>query len=67
MWLIGQSNETAVARIVPGHDLWVLLSDSITAGAGNLSSPDFLLYTAVVMAGIYYFFASRIIRLYRLH
>lgn len=67
MWLIGGADEAAVARTVPGEDLWVMLSDSIIIGAGNLSSPGFLLYTAGVMAVIYYFFASRIIRFYRLH
>jgi hypothetical protein len=63
-WQPSVENKDAVA---PGRELWILLSDNITAGAENLSSTTFLMYAAVAMGAVYAFSANRIIRLYKYH
>jgi hypothetical protein len=67
LWLLESPMEEAAVRIVPGQDLWMLLSAGITSGAENLSSPTFLLYTAAIMAMGHLYTANRIMRLYRRH
>lgn len=65
VWILYVAAETSGTAVLRG-DLWIMSSDSIIAGAESLSSPTVLAYVSMIMAGIYYFIGSRILRLYRL-
>lgn len=66
-WISGSPAEKESVSPVPGRDLWTFLSECITLGVERLTSPDILIYTAITMAMVYYYLASRSIRFFRLH
>lgn len=65
--ILRQSVPEAAASSASAQGLLIGLSEWISFGVERLVSPDYLIYTAIVMALVYYMFASRMIRVFRLY
>lgn len=65
--ILAQPVGTDQGTAMPGHEISLLFSEGITIGVQSVSSPVFLMYSAVIMGCVYLFLTRRIMRLYRLH
>lgn len=65
--ILSRPAQEVAASSASGQDVLIGLSEGISFGVERLISPDYLIYTAIMMALVYYVFASRMIRVFRLH